>query len=57
MEEHHTGHIVKILFVVTIKVKNLVINRRRKSGEELYEELYSILYNKFGLLSFEDKQI
>ena len=27
-----------------------------KSGEELYEELYSILYNKFGLLSFEDKQ-
>ena len=27
-----------------------------KTGKELYEELYSILYNKFGLLSFEDKQ-
>lgn len=28
-----------------------------KSGKQLYDELYHILYNKFGLLSMEDKQI
>jgi len=28
-----------------------------KSGEQLYNELYNILFNKFGLLSIEDKQI
>ena len=28
-----------------------------KTGELLYTELYSILFNKFGLLSMEDKQV
>lgn len=28
-----------------------------KTGEQLYNELYNILFNKFGLLSIEDKQI
>jgi hypothetical protein len=28
-----------------------------KSGEQLYNELYNILFNKFGLLSIEDKQV
>jgi hypothetical protein len=28
-----------------------------KTGEQLYNELYSILFNKFGLLSMEDKQV
>ena len=28
-----------------------------KAGKQLYDELYNILHNKFGLLSMEDKQI